>query len=294
MPTTFFTPPKPAVEFATILDHAKSIHSDLEVAMTAAAAAGKVIVDGFGKIHTIDQKGVGDFVSEVDRLADQECCGILADDSSLTILSEELHPSIPEGVDEFWIVDPLDATSAFLMQAGRQHPAVLISRYKDGQAVLGVGYFPLTGEWFYGYQGLGGFKDTAQLKIPEADFQLQEVWVKMNQYGDSQYETEAFTILRDRLRTNRGARMVTTTVPNSGVALRVAECNTGLGAAIHDNQSKKIKQAPWDIAPVKVILEEAGGVFVNLAGKPVDPFVAEVSIIARNQSLANQIIALLD
>lgn len=116
----------------------------------------------------------------------------------------------------------------------------------------------------------------------------------MNQYGDSQYETESFTVLRDRLRTADGARMVTTTVPNSGVALRVAECNTGLAAAIHDNQSKKIKQAPWDVAPVKVILEEAGGVFVNLAGEPIDAFVPEVSIIARNQTLAKQIIGLLD
>ena len=180
------------------------------------------------------------------------------------------------------------------MQAGPQYPAVLIGRYEKGKGVLGVGHFPLTGEWFYGYRGKGAYKNTMQLKIPVADYQLEEAWVEMNQYGDSQYETESFTVLRDRLRTAAGARMVTTTVPNSGVALRVAECNTGLAAAIHDNQNKKIKQAPWDVAPVKVILEEAGGVFVNLAGKPIDAFVPEVSIIARNQALAEQIIGLLD
>jgi myo-inositol-1(or 4)-monophosphatase len=285
---------EPVVEFAEIREHAKSIHPDLEVALTAAAAAGKVIVDGFGKFHTIDQKGVGDFVSEVDHLADHKCCEVLAGDSPLAILSEELHPDLAAGVEDFWIVDPLDATSAFLMQAGPQYPAVLIGRYEKGKGVLGVGHFPLTGEWFYGYRGKGAFKNTAQLKIPVADYQLEEAWVEMNQYGDSQYETESFTVLRDRLRTADGARMVTTTVPNSGVALRVAECNTGLAAAIHDNQQKKIKQAPWDVAPVKVILEEAGGVFVNLAGKPIDAFVPEVSIIARSQSLAEQIIGLLD
>ncbi len=293
MHPTHFSPVDPVLEFATIVDHARSIAPDLAVAMTAAAAAGKVIVEGFGKFHTIDQKGVGDFVSEVDRLADRECCKILAEDSDLAILSEELHPDLASGVKDFWIVDPLDATSAFLMQAGPQYPAVLIGRYEQGQAILGVGHFPLTGEWFYGYRGRGAFKDTRQLKIPPQDSQLQEVWVEMNQYGDSQYETESFTQLRDRLRTSAGARMVTTTVPNSGVALRVAECNTGLAAAIHDNQIKKIKQAPWDVAPVKLILEEAGGVFVNLAGKPIDAFVPEVSIIARNQALADQIIGLL-
>ncbi len=285
---------EPIVDFAAVLEHAKSIHPELEVALTAAAAAGKVIVDGFGKFHTIDQKGVGDFVSEVDHLADHKCCEILSSDSPLAILSEELHPDLAKGVEDFWIVDPLDATSAFLMQAGPQYPAVLIGRYEKGKGVLGVGHFPLTGEWFYGYRGKGAFKNTVQLKIPVADYPLGEAWVEMNQYGDSQYETKSFTVLRDRLRTADGARMVTTTVPNSGVALRVAECNTGLAAAIHDNQNKKIKQAPWDVAPVKVILEEAGGVFVNLSGKPIDAFVPEVSIIARSQSLAEQIIGLLD
>lgn len=262
--------------------------------MTAAAAAGSVVSDGFGKFHTIDRKGVGDFVSEVDHLADHACCGILSAQSDCDILSEELHPDLASGIEDFWIVDPLDATSAFLMQAGRQFPAVLVGKYEKGQSVLGVGHFPLTGEWFYGYRGLGAFKDTQGLKLPDVDCQLEEVWVEMNQYGDSSYETEAFKTLRNRLRTKDGARMVTTTVPNSGVALRVAQCNTGLAAAIHDNRAEKIKQAPWDVAPVKLILEEAGGVFVNLAGQPIDPFVPEVSIIARNKSLADQIIGLLD
>lgn len=281
------------LKFATLLQHAKSLHPDLEIAMAAAAAAGTVIADGFGKFHTIDKKGVGDFVSEVDHLADHACCGILSAKSDCAILSEELHPDLASGVQDFWIVDPLDATSAFLMQAGRQFPAVLIGKYEQGKSVLGIGHFPLTGEWFYGYRDLGAFKDTAPLKIPQTDSPLDEVWVEMNQYGDSRYETEAFQKLRNRLRTANGARMVTTTVPNSGVALRVAQCDTGLAAAIHDNQVEKIKQAPWDVAPVKLILEEAGGVFVNLAGQPIDPFVPEVSIIARNQSLADQIIGLL-
>lgn len=282
------------MNFASLLQHAKSLHPDLETALTAAAAAGKIVSEGFGKFHTIDKKGVGDFVSEVDRLADHACCGVLSAKTDCAILSEELHPDLASGVEDFWIVDPLDATSAFLMQAGRQFPAVLIGKYEQGKSVLGVGHFPLTGEWFYGYRDLGAFKDAAPLTVPQSPCQLDEVWVEMNQYGDSKYETEAFKTLRNRLRTADGARMVTTTVPNSGVALRVAESDTGLAAAIHDNRTEKIKQAPWDVAPVKLILEEAGGVFVNLAGKPIDPFVPEVSVIARNQSLADQIIALLN
>ncbi len=273
-------------------EHAVSVHSGLGVAFDAALAAGKIISEGFGKFHTIDQKGVGDFVSEVDQMADKAVCAILADDSDTAILSEELHPELADGVDDFWIVDPLDATSAFLMQAGRHYPSVLIGKYHQGQAVLGLAHFPLTDEWFYGYKDCGAFKNGQRLQVPSEQRDLGDVWVEMNQYGDSKYETDSFTTLRDRLRTSDGARMVTTTVPNSGVALRVAEAETGLAAAIHDNSAAKIKQAPWDVVPVKLILEEAGGVFLNLAGQPIDPFVAEVSVIAQNRHLAEQIIRL--
>jgi len=273
-------------------EHAVSVHSDLGVAIDAAIAAGKIIAEGFGKFHTIDQKGVGDFVSEVDQMADKVVCDILANDSSTAILSEELHPELADGVEDFWIVDPLDATSAFLMQAGKQFPSVLIGKYLGGQAVLGLAYFPLIGEWFYGYKDRHAFKNTQRLQVPEGKRDLGDVWVEMNQYGDSKFETESFTTLRDRLRTSDGARMVTTTVPNSGVALRVAAAETGLAAAIHDNSAAKIKQAPWDVVPMKLLVEEAGGVFLNLEGKPIDPFVAEVSVVAQSRHLAEQIIRL--
>lgn len=279
-------------DLQNLKEHVVSVHSDLGVAFDAALAAGKIIAEGFGKFHTIDQKGVGDFVSEVDQTADKVVCEILGNDSSTAILSEELHPELADGVDDFWIVDPLDATSAFLMQAGRQYPSVLIGKYVGGEAVLGLAHFPLIGEWFYGYKDRNAFKNTQRLRVPDGERELGDVWVEMNQYGDSQFETESFTKLRDRLRTSAGARMVTTTVPNSGVALRVAEAETGLAAAIHDNSTAKIKQAPWDVVPVKLILEEAGGVFLNLDGKPIDPFVAEVSVIAQSRALAEQIIRL--
>ena len=278
--------------FTKQISHATSIHTDLGVAAEAALAAGKIIANGFGKFHSIDEKSVGDFVSEVDQLADQAVCSVLAADSDTPILSEELHPEISGEIKDFWIVDPLDATSAFLMQAGKQYPSVLIAKYQDGRVVLGLAFFPLTGEWFYGYRDQGAFKDGECLRVPETDSNLQDIWVEMNHYGDSTLETQSFSVLRDRLRTSDGARMVTTTVPNSGVALRVAESDTGLAAAIHDNSPAKIKQAPWDVAPVKLIIEEAGGVFLNLKGQPIDPFVAEVSVIARSKQLADQIIHL--
>ena len=273
-----------------IVKHARSFSPELSWAIEAAEVAGKIIQDGVGELHQIDQKGIGDLVSDVDRRADQAVTDTLRKYSDVPILSEELSPTADDCSD-LWVVDPLDGTSAYLMQVGNQYPAVLIARYKNGRTEVGVAYFPLTSEWFYAQHGCGAWKNTRRLVADDASpMNLGESWVEMNQFGDSSLETADFAQLRDGLRSDGGASLVTTTVPNSGVALRIAESKTGLVAAIHDNRVDSVKQAPWDIAAPKLILEEAGGVFLNLERKPIDPFHAEVMIVARSAKIANEII----
>ncbi len=273
-----------------ITQHARSFSPELCWAIEAADAAGKIIQEGVGQIHQIDQKGIGDLVSDVDRRADQAVTDTLRKYSDVPIMSEELSPTADDCSD-LWVVDPLDGTSAYLMQAGNHYPAVLIARHKHGRTEVGVAYFPLTGEWFYAQHGCCAWKNAQRLKADDTlSPNLGESWVEMNQYGDSSLETEDFARLRDGLRSNGGASLVTTTVPNSGVALRIAESRTGLVAAIHDNRVDSVKQAPWDIAAPKLILEEAGGVFLNLDGNPIDPFHAEVMVVARSAKIANEII----
>lgn len=275
-----------------ILQHAKSFSQELGWAVEAAAAAGQVIKDGVGKLHQIDKKGIGDLVSSVDRMADEAIKKVLQEHDDTFILSEELNPEVGES-DTLWIVDPLDGTSAYLMQVGDHYPAVLIARYSQGQTQLGVAYFPLTEEWFYAQRGCCAWKNGNRLNNALAEQpNLSTSWVEMNQFGDASLETREFAALRDGLRSHGGASLVTTTVPNSGVALRIAEAKTGLVAAIHDNRSDHVKQAAWDVAAVQLILEEAGGVFVNLDGRSIDPFRPEVMVVARTPEIAGQIIGL--
>ena len=281
--------------YAQVLEHARSLSDSLSLAMEAARAAGEVIIRGYAQLSAgegsvVEQKEVGDLVSEVDRQADAAALAILAAGSSLPILSEELHHDLQER-DNLWIVDPLDASSAYLMQAGIQYPAVLVALREEGETRLGVNYFPLTGEWFYAQKSRGAWKDGRRL-ICESDEALAEIWVEMNQYGSSDYETEYFASLRRRLRSSAGAQLVTSNVPHSGVAVRIAEGGNSLAAAVHDNNPAKVKQAAWDIAAPQIILEEAGGVFVNPLGSRTNPFVAEPIIVARSAAIAKHIVQL--
>ena len=276
------------------LTHGSTIDPDLEIAIKAAIAAGDIIRDGAGKIHNIESKGVGDLVSEVDTQADVAITAVLQQHSDLAILSEESSPTLADGVDDFWIVDPLDATSAFLTQAGPQYPSVLINRQQGETTTCSVVYFPLTDEWFYASKGKGAFKDTKRLVVNDEPMTLLESWVEMNQYSDNSLETELFSSMRQRLRSKYGARLVTTNPPHSGVAVRIAESKTSLSVAIHDNSNKHVKQAAWDIAAPRLVLQEAGGVFLNFSGQQLNLFDAEPFIVARTQSLAQEVIELFE
>lgn len=262
----------------------------MQTAARAAAAAGEVIKAGYQLAHQIDCKGVGDLVSQVDFEADRAATAILKyADPHLTIISEELNPDAGDEATDAWVVDPLDGTTAYLMQAGSQFSSVLIARRSAGETELGLVYFPLTDEWFYASRGQGAFKNGERLQLPVKQWSLSDCWVEMNQYGNSDYETDFFAAAKIALRSTDGAQIVTSTFPHAGVAMRILEQKSRLTIAIHDNNSQNLKQGPWDIAANQIIFEEAGGVFCNPKGDRTSPFVAEPIVIAPCQALADEV-----
>ncbi len=273
--------------------HGAELSSELRVALEAATAGANAIRASLGEPHRIVEKGVGDLVSEVDRRSEEAVLGVLADAAvDGSIISEESSPSIDAGSARTWIIDPLDATSAFLFRCGENYPAVLVALQEAGRPVVGVVVFPLTGEFFYSHAGLGAFKDGVRLAVPPAQ-RLGDAWIDMNQYGNARYETAAFSRLRTRLRTRDGAKLVTSMAPHSGLAMRLLDQTIGVAAVVHDNNPDQVKQAPWDIAAPMAILTEAGGVFLSLTtGAVVDPFVCEPMVVAGNEAVAREIITL--
>ena len=277
-----------------IPSHVDSLSDEMKLAARAASAAGKVIREGYGKLHQVQAKGVGDLVSDIDRLADEAAANVLNEGNrARPILSEELSPELDGVQDDFWIVDPLDGTSAFLFRTGGDYSSVLIALRQGDRTRLGIVHFPVTGEWFYAEAGQGAFQNGQPLKT-DSLAELATGWVELNQYSDSSFETAQFALLRNRLRTPQGAPLVTQNAPYSGVAMRIADPTTFLVAAIHDNQPGHVKQAAWDIAAPQLILQEAGGIVVNFRGEPVDPFHPEPFLVASHSGIANSILALLE
>lgn len=252
-------------------------------------SAGTIIRQSYQNVHTIDSKGVGDLVSQVDFEADRAATDVLTRHSEFPIMSEELSPEVDDTQQKMWVVDPLDGTTAYLMGAGTHFSSVLVSLCENGQPTLGLTYFPLSDEWFYACKGEGAWKNGQPLKLATQEFRLSEAWVEMNQYGDASFETEFFRLAKRGLRSTQGARIVTSTFPHAGVAMRIVEQANGLCAAIHDNSPHSLKQGPWDIAANQIIFEEAGGFFLNPKLERSSPFVAEPIIVTPTRELAEEI-----
>ena len=91
------------------------MHPMLNIAVRAARSAGNIIVRNLDRLDalTVQTKDSNDFVSEVDRQAEQEILGILRKAyPSHGVLAEESGRQ--DGNDYLWIIDPLDGTTNYL------------------------------------------------------------------------------------------------------------------------------------------------------------------------------------
>jgi myo-inositol-1(or 4)-monophosphatase len=146
----------------------------LTIAVRAARAAGNVIMRNVDRLDrlTVEVKARNDFVSRVDRDAEQQIIeqihqsypdhGILAEESGLTERNSEFQ----------WIIDPLDGTTNFLH--GFPQFSVSIALQHKNRLEVAVVFDPLKNEMFTAARGEGAqlndrkIRATAQKGLPGA------------------------------------------------------------------------------------------------------------------------------
>jgi myo-inositol-1(or 4)-monophosphatase len=130
---------------------------ELEVAVTAARAAGLIQVDRYERLERIVHKSEKDVVTEVDHLSEEAILAtIRAAFPADAFLAEESGVSGPQA-SRVWVIDPLDGTVNYAN--GLPFFAVSIGLVVDGEPVLGVVLDPSRGELFTAVRGGGAFLD---------------------------------------------------------------------------------------------------------------------------------------
>jgi myo-inositol-1(or 4)-monophosphatase len=290
----------------SIPNHVASLGcEDLIIAAEAALAGGQVLLKYWTsppKEYMFKADSHYDLVSEVDVNSDRAVQAVLKQEKPGDyILSEELNPDTDiknAKCGRLWIIDPLDGTSAFLFNTDPTAPSVMIALMVDGVTNVAVVFQPMIHQWTYAVRGKGAFVNGEQVKVTDSIGTITDSWIDMNHYGDSAYESGTFKSIDKMLRGKGGSRLVSRASPYSAIAIRLLRPVggapvRGLSACVHDHNSLKPKQLPWDIAPIQLIIEEAGGVYVDSSkgfSSPLDPFDLKGPIVVGNESIVSYIL----
>ena len=244
----------------------------LHLARAAAVAAG----DYLRQVQPPDDpsrwtlKGSRDFVTEVDRTAEQLIAGILlAEDPSARMVGEELSPDlVTNGL--VWIVDPLDGTTNFLH--GFPSYAVSIAAALDGvlqaSAVLHVprneSYFASRG----GGAWLGG-RRLAVSSITDPEFALIGTGFPFRDLsGLAEYQRQFGLVAR-----------ATSGIRRPGAAaIDLADVAAGRFDGFWEQHL-----SGWDIAAGTLLIREAGGIVTDLSGRTVE--IEHTSVVAGNPAI---------
>lgn len=225
-------------------------NDELNTALKAARAAGKILKENFGKSYQVIRKSPKEMVTEVDIKSQKVITEILTHKyQSYGIITEEKRLlEIKNGKN--WIIDPLDGTHNYI--AGLPFSGVSIALTEDNQFYLGVIYFPMEDELYYGLQGGGAFCNEMPISVSDNDDLSKAIINYDNQFYLSERSFECYRILTEKAFTTRIFGTATKDV-----------CLTASG---------KIDGRIWnntkicDIAAGIVILTEAGGKITNFDG----------------------------
>ena len=140
------------------------MHPMLNIAVSAARKGGELIIRQLNQLEglTVTEKGKNDYVSQVDRMAEEAIIEIIHKaHPDHAILGEE---GGRRGEHEFcWIIDPLDGTTNFLH--GFPIFSVSVGVAKEGRLEHGVVYDPLRQELFTASRGAGAQLDGRRIRV---------------------------------------------------------------------------------------------------------------------------------
>jgi len=234
---------------------------ELEVAQTAARAAGVIIRESYAKLREADvgEKAVNDLVTVVD-IKSQECVVQHIRDAfpgDFIVAEEELAPEVNEGRDpgggRRWFIDPLDGTTNYI----HAYPmfAASIALEVDRRLSVGVTYNPLLDEMFIASTGGGAFLNGQPIRVSAVREKNRTLFGTGFPFRSRQYLDIYLESFKFFFNNSRGVRRA------GSATLDFAHVAAGRLDAFWE-----LTLSPWDMAAGVVLIEEAGGRVTDFFG----------------------------
>ena len=244
----------------------------LHLARTAAARAGSYFrsVQRPADPSRWTLKGSRDFVTEVDRTAEQMIADILlAAEPGSRMVGEELSPAILlDGL--VWVVDPLDGTTNFLH--GFPCYAVSIAAALDGVLEAAVVLQVPRDETYSASRGGGSWLGDRRLSvstIADAEFALIGTGFPFSNVSRLEEYLRQFS---------RVARATSGIRRPGSAALDLADVAAGRFDGFWEQ-----RLSAWDIAAGTLLTREAGGVVTDFSGRDIG--IEHTEVVAGNPAI---------
>jgi len=230
----------------------------LEIAISTAAEAATLIVDGLSRARTmVDTKTTGtDMVTEMDKASEALILGRLADARPDDAVLGEEGTDRPGSTGVRWIVDPIDGTTNYLY--GHAGFAISIAAEIDGEIAVGVVHDPLHGEVFSAVRGQGAFRNGLPIHV-STETNLSHALVATGFSYEPDRRRRQAAVLGKIIGSLRDIRRMG--------AASVDLCSVACGRV--DAYYERGLQ-PWDHAAGALIATEAGALVGNLTGGAVE------------------------
>ncbi len=217
----------------------------LEVAQTAARAAGELLRSHFGKPLHVNAATAHDIKLEVDVLAQNLITKILLERFPTHALYGEEGIVGDQSSDHQWVVDPLDGTVNFFY--GIPHFCVSIALRWRGDVIVGVIYDPIREELWSAEKGQTPLLNGQPIRVSPRE-KLAEAIVSIGFAKTSATIDAGLPLLQEMVHRVRKCRML------GSAALDLAYVACGrLDAYVEQGISL------WDIAAGLLLVESAGG-----------------------------------
>jgi len=246
----------------------------LNTAVKAARRAGAIINRAAQDLDLIpvQRKAPNDFVSEVDRAAEQAIIEVLLKAyPNHEILAEE---SGSTGRSEFvWIIDPLDGTTNFLH--GFPHYAVSIALSHGGKLKQAVVFDPTKNDLFTASRGNGACLSDRRIRVSNRDKLADALLGTGFPFRELASLDTYVAIFTELMQKTVGLRR-----PGSA-ALDLAYVACGRYDGFWE-----MGLSPWDIAGGALLIMEAGGLVSDFEGN--DQFLKSGNVLAGNPKILSQ------
>lgn len=231
------------------------MHQLLTIAMKAARRAGSIINRASLELEKVQvsRKGPYDFVTDIDRAAEQAIIEIIQEaypDHAILCEESGFIKGTKSEPEYQWIIDPLDGTKNFIH--GLPDYAISIAVAQRGKVMHGLVYDPNRNEIFTASRGVGAFLNDRRIRVSHRS-RLEEALIAGRAPSGSTAESARFHQL---VAQSSGYRRLGSTV------LELAYVASGRLDGFYGTNLQA-----WDVAAGSLLVLEAGGLIGDFEGE---------------------------